>query len=73
MTQNEKVLAYLREYGSISSMEAFRVLGITRLSARIYELRERGYMIDNKPIRKKNGGEYVHYDRYVLRNETNSF
>lgn len=40
MNQREKIVFYIQKFGSISSMEAFQDLGITRLSARIYELRE---------------------------------
>lgn len=67
MTQREEVLSYMMENGGITSMEAFRKLGITRLSARIYELRELGYPIENKHITKKHKGVTVTYDRYVLK------
>lgn len=50
MTQEEKVLGYIKKYGSITSFEAFRDLGITRLSARIYTLRKHGVNIDNKMV-----------------------
>lgn len=66
MTQREEVLSYMMENGGITSMEAFRKLGITRLSARIYELRELGYPIENQRITKKRNGVTVSYDRYVL-------
>ena len=66
MTQREEVLSYMMENGGITSMEAFRKLGITRLSARIYELRELGYPIENQRITKKHNGVTVSYDRYVL-------
>lgn len=40
MTQGARVLDYMREYGSITSLEAFRDLGITRLSGVIFDLRK---------------------------------
>ena len=43
MNQCEKIVLYIQKLGSISSMEAFQDFGITRLSERIYELREEGY------------------------------
>ena len=66
MTQCEMVLDYMEKNGSISSMQAF-TLGITRLSGRIYDLREKGHVIEN--IRKETVNRYgkrVHYDEYKL-------
>lgn len=68
MTQNEKVLAYLRENGSISPLEAMEALGIMRLGARIYDLKEQGADIETRRETKKNRyGVPVTYARYVLR------
>ena len=67
MTQSEMVLDYMERFGSISSMQAFSELGITRLSGRIYDLREKGHVIEN--IRKETVNRYgkrVHYDEYKL-------
>ena len=43
-----EVLNYLKQNGSITSMEAFTKFGATRLSAIIFILRKRGYDIQNK-------------------------
>lgn len=67
MTQTRKILEYMQTYGSISSMEAFRELGITRLSARIYDLRRAGYQIDTWRVSKKKNGEEIMYFRYYLK------
>lgn len=67
MTQTRKILEYMQTYGSISSMEAFRELGITRLSARIYDLRREGYQIDTWRVSKKQNGEKIMYFRYYLK------
>ena len=67
MTQCEMVLDYMERFGSITSMQAFSDLGITRLSGRIYDLREKGHVIEN--IRKETVNRYgkrVHYDEYKL-------
>ena len=40
------VLDYIREFGSITPLDAFRDLGITRLSAIVFRLREEGHDID---------------------------
>lgn len=45
--QNIAVLEYLQKHGTITSLEAFERLKITRLSARIYDLRRLGYTIED--------------------------
>lgn len=53
------------DFGSISTLEAFRDLGITRLAARIYELIDGGMPISKTPETKLNRyGEKVTYMRY---------
>lgn len=44
-SQKERILKYLVDFGSITQGEAFMDLGIGRLSARICELRKKGYQI----------------------------
>ena len=46
-TQRAAVLNYLRDKGSITSMEAYTELGATRLSAIIYELKRFGFNISS--------------------------
>lgn len=41
MTKTDKVLKYLKEKGSITSWEAIREFGATRLSSIIYNLRHK--------------------------------
>ena len=48
-SQNERVLNYMREHGSIDPMRAVRDLGIYRLSARIYDLKALGVAIKSEP------------------------
>lgn len=65
MSQNERVLAYMRTHGGITAMDAFSQLHITRLSARIFDLRERGHKIVSDRIKKKNeDGTHIHYERF---------
>lgn len=49
-SQNEQVLDYLMAYGSITTLEAYERLGITRLSGRIYDLRKEGHDIKGDPV-----------------------
>ena len=66
MTQCERVLKYMDDFGSISTMQAFFDLGITRLASRIYDLRQMGIPIDKTSISRKNRyGDTIHYAVYT--------
>lgn len=67
-TQTDRVIEYMARFGSISTIEAFVDLGITRLSARIWEIRhDRGYEVKSEMFKGKNRfGEPVHYYRYSI-------
>ena len=68
MNQADRIMKYIHEFGSITSLDAFRDLGITRLSARIHELRESGVEFDMSREKAKNRyGENVSYNRYSLK------
>ncbi len=70
VTQKTEVLKHLRNHNGITSMEAFQLYGVTRLSAKIYELRHDGYVIDNIDEHTKNRyGHPCTYVRYVLVSE----
>ena len=70
MNQREKIKEYMRNYGSISTLEAFRDLGITRLGARIMEIERQGTPINRKTEYGQNRfGEKVHYTRYAIAND----
>jgi biotin operon repressor len=47
-THKTRLINYLKEYGSITSLEAIRDLGNTRLSATIFKLRDEGYEIQTQ-------------------------
>ena len=65
--QQERVLNYMQNFGSISSLEAFKDLGVTRLSAVIFCLKQKGYAIGSQTEKCKNRyGEPVHFARYRL-------
>ena len=70
MTQKEAVLEWLKTDGSITSMEAFEHLGITRLSAIVFNLRKLGYTISSDDMTIINRyGKQVHFARYKLEDE----
>ena len=43
--QSERVLSYMRANGSITTLQAFENLGVTRLSARIWDIRHDGHLV----------------------------
>lgn len=68
MTQEERVLRHLEDKGSITSLDAFREYGITRLAVCIFRLRhDRGLNITGEYETHKNRyGEKVRFSRYKL-------
>ena len=53
-THYTRLLDYLKEFKHITSLDAIRDLGNTRLSATIYELRKDGYNIISEDLTVKN-------------------
>ena len=67
MKQTERVLDYMRRFGSITTMQAFADLGVARLSARIADLKDEGFDIISETLSTKNRyGEHVRYAKYKL-------
>lgn len=70
ITQEMRILNYMIDFGSITTWEAIREFGITRISARIFELRKRGYFIENEWEYTTNRyGDKIKYVRYTLNKE----
>lgn len=70
ITQEMRILNYMIDNGSITSWEAIKEFGITRISARIFELRKRGFFIENEWEHTINRyGDKIKYARYVLNKE----
>lgn len=67
MTQQERIIKYMNDFGSITALEAVSDLGITQLSARICELQNKGYEFNKELQTGKNRyGEPTHFIRYSL-------
>ena len=67
MTQHQRIIQYMQDFGSITPMEAFSELGITKLATRIGEIAQRGHGISREMETAKNRyGETVRYMRYRL-------
>ena len=67
LTQNQRVIDYMREKGSITQLEALNKLGVMRLASRISDLRRGGYKITGSMETVKNRyGEKCTVKRYSL-------
>ena len=65
MTQKEAIVQYIKDFGSITPMEAFTDLGITKLSTRISEMRANGTEFKIEIITGKNRyGKPTWFARY---------
>lgn len=65
MTQCERVLKYIEDFGSISTVQAFMDIGVARLASRIHDLRRMGVQIVSETVYTRNRyGEPTHYSVY---------
>lgn len=69
-TQNERILEYIEQFGSITQIDALQDIGCMRLASRISDLRRLGYNIVSEIITVKNRyGETCHIKRYKFGEE----
>lgn len=67
MTQSQRILSYMEEFGSITQLEALSDLGCMRLASRITDLRKEGHVIESSRDKVKNRyGETCYIKRYRL-------
>ena len=65
MTQREQIIEYITEFGSITPMQAFADLGITKLATRISEMRKDGMDFKIEMVSVKNRyGKSVSFAKY---------
>jgi hypothetical protein len=68
--QNELILDYMREFGSITPLEAMRDLGVYRLAARISDMRALGCPIVSEWVAVQNRyGKKTKVKKYSLMKE----
>ena len=66
-SQNERILEYIKDFGSITQIDALRDLGVMRLASRISDLRSLGYpIISTTEVVKNRYGEKCHIKRYSM-------
>ena len=69
-SQNQRILAYMNEFGSITSLEAMRDLGVYRLASRVADLRKLGYLVVSDWVEVRNRwGEKTRVKSYRLEEE----
>ena len=67
MTQSQRILRHLEDYGSITQMDAIRDYGIMRLASRVNDLRREGHPIITEVVEGRNRyGEKCHWARYRM-------
>lgn len=65
MTQKQRIAKYLDDFGTITPMEAFHDLGITKLATRISEMKKDGYKFQTEMIHSKDRyGKPTRYAKY---------
>lgn len=70
MTQKQAILDYIMKFGSITPIQAFDDLGITKLATRISELKRDGVHFDVKMVNHVNRyGSRTKYNKYSLKGE----
>lgn len=67
MTQSERILRHLEDFGSITQMDAIRDYGIMRLASRVNDLRREGHPIVTEVVEGRNRyGEKTRWARYRM-------
>lgn len=65
--QTERILQHMLDHGGITTLEAYNLYGVTRLSARIKELKEMHHITSERISVKNRYGNKCHVSRYSLR------
>ena len=67
MSQKETILKHLKEHGKITDLTAYRLYAIRRLGARIWDLRDDGYIIRTEDTKGKNRfGKITRFATYIF-------
>jgi len=67
LTQKDRIIRHLKDKGTITALEAMKEYGIMRLTSRVSELKDEGYLIRSEFISSKNRyDEPVSFSKYSL-------
>lgn len=70
ITQCDRIIQYIQDFGYITAYQAYTDLGVTQLGARIYNLKQKGFKFKTERVKDTNRyGETVYYDKYMLIDE----
>jgi len=68
IAQEQRILKYLEKHKGITQLDAYRDLGIVRLASRIFDLKQKGYDIQDEFIEVENRyKEKCRVKRYYLK------
>lgn len=68
ITQKQMILNHLKDFGSITPLQALDEYACYRLSAQIFKLRDEGHDIETEYITRKNRyGKAVTFAKYVYK------
>ena len=71
-TQKQLILDYIDRFGSITPIQAFADLGITRLAARVSDLKEAGVDVRTEMVSARNiFGKQIKYAKYSIGEKDN--
>ena len=67
LTQKERIIRHLKDKGTLTSLEAMQEYGIMRLTSRVCELKDQGYLIRSEFVSSTNRyNEAVSFSKYSL-------
>lgn len=67
ISQIDRVLQYMKDFGSITTLQAFTDLGVTRLSDKIFLLKKRKIKIESERIEVRNRyNDVMHVCEYYI-------
>ena len=69
MNKTQAVLNYLKQNGSLTSMQAFELFGATRLSAIIFNLKSKYNIVTQDMECIDRYGHVCHFAKYVYRGD----
>ncbi len=70
MKQSERITKYINEFGSITPLDAYRDLGITKLATRVSKMKKDGVKFYQRMEKGQNRwGEPTNYMRYAFKEE----
>lgn len=67
ITQTDRIIRHIQDYGSITPLEAMQEYGIMRLASRMCDIKRAGYNVRREMVTGRNRyGESTTYARYFL-------